>query len=233
MAPPTRAATTLTPVEIALWSENSSPRCSAWLCSAMNGDWTTKKAWFAAPMSAEQRTTAGEEPRWEGHDGSSSRAGGHHEPDERGVEVERRKVQVEVDPPEAQGDAVHQRDEEEDPGVALEAAKAPRVPPQRPGHAPPERSSRSPPRYSCQAPRWSSRSLSPRPASAQPACPRTTADRPSAVGSTSHVTCVVSDAGAPSQCQLYANRWPRTSSRSSPSTTLPSPKSSVYSACLL
>src|SRR5450759_140026 len=62
MAPPTRAATTLTPVEIALWSENSSPRCSAWLCSAMNGDWTTKKAWFAAPMSAAQRTTAGEEP---------------------------------------------------------------------------------------------------------------------------------------------------------------------------
>jgi hypothetical protein len=44
MAPPASAATTLTPVEIAPWSENSSLRCSARLCSVMNGDWTTEKA---------------------------------------------------------------------------------------------------------------------------------------------------------------------------------------------
>jgi hypothetical protein len=28
----------------------------------MNGDWTTEKVWLAAPMSAAQATTAGEEP---------------------------------------------------------------------------------------------------------------------------------------------------------------------------
>ena len=62
MAPPASAATTLTPVEIAPWSENSSLRCSARLCSVMNGDWTTKKAWLAAPMSAAQAITATEDP---------------------------------------------------------------------------------------------------------------------------------------------------------------------------
>ena len=59
-----------------------------------------------------------------------------HDPDERGVEAERGEIEVEVDPPEAEHDAVDQRRQEEDAGVSLEAGEAPRVAAERAGHAP-------------------------------------------------------------------------------------------------
>ena len=52
MAPPSSAAPTLVTFEIANWRLKSSLRCSGRLRSMSSGDWTTKKAWFAAPTTA-------------------------------------------------------------------------------------------------------------------------------------------------------------------------------------
>ncbi len=73
----------------------------------------------------------GEDARREGGQHAGGRAGRSRDPDEGRVEPERRQVQVEVDPPEAERDAVDEGREEEDPGVALEAGEAADVAPER------------------------------------------------------------------------------------------------------
>ncbi len=98
IAPPTSAATTLTPVEIAPWSEKSSLRCSAWLCSAMNGDCTTKNAWLAPPTRAAQAMTAsGDADEEQAEDSEGGRTRGRHQhqaaPDPVGDQARRERDQ--------------------------------------------------------------------------------------------------------------------------------------------
>ena len=61
MAPPRSAAPTLVTGITADWSEKSSLRFSARLCSMRNGDWSTKKVWLPAPIAAARaRIASGE-----------------------------------------------------------------------------------------------------------------------------------------------------------------------------
>ena len=161
MAPPRSAAPTLVTGSRAYCSEKSSLRCSGRLCSMRNGDWTTKHDLAGGSHRGREREDADRgRDHDEAGDGDRRATGpeGQHDapseavredargkatrtpasgpdraadPDERGVEAEGREVQVEVDPPEAEGDAVDERRDEEDAGVALEAGEAPRVAPER------------------------------------------------------------------------------------------------------
>jgi len=130
-------------VEIALLEREELAPVTGVAVPTMNGDWTTKNAWFAPPMRAAHATTAGEAPTTsKATTPTAEIAVARTSTRRRPIRSEsmlagkatiapaadpavatrpmiasskwrEREVQVEVDPPEAERDAIDQRGEQE------------------------------------------------------------------------------------------------------------------------